>query len=83
LIDPQVIETTWKKFQGQAELMFAYYNFESYRRKLGLVKEEEVGMFYEPPTGVEEKGEVSTQSKEQTETTTQGTCNCKKKKQQK
>lgn len=49
-ISPEVVEKTWLKFQGQAERMFAYYNFESYRRKLGLIKETEESIFVEDAT---------------------------------
>jgi len=46
-IDPEVVAKNWKKFQGQAEELFAYYNFESFRRFYGLTSETDGPFFFE------------------------------------
>jgi len=56
-IPVEVVEKTAKKFQGQAEHLFAYYNFESWRKYYGLIDE---FVFTKYP---EELGEKNTQEK--------------------
>jgi len=38
-ISAQVVEKTAMKFQGQADKLFAYYNFEGWRKHYGLIDE--------------------------------------------
>jgi len=50
-IAESVVLANWKKFQGQAERLFAYFHFESWRRFYGLVHEYDETLFYEESNG--------------------------------